>query len=473
MDQPNARKAHVTPRPLVGGIGMVTAISTTSYFLVPQHGLLGFFSGLTLLALVGFVDDFREIGHRPKFLAQIIAAILLITLSDTVLYSFGDLLGLGDIAVPTAWLAMVVTVFCVVGVCNSINMIDGLDGLAGGVSFVAFVAFAAHGAISGQTTLMLLSLAFAGALLGFLRFNWRPASLFMGDAGSLCLGFALSFMAIGLTQGESGTMQPAAALLILAIPITDTLTLMTKRVMKGHSPFKADRNHLHHIFVRYGFSRKRAVKIIIGLTILTSSCSLLGPVYQLADSTLFLIFASYFALVFLSSFFVVNIARFSLKFKRQRESCDTGLCQVVRSTIILIDHLGFFRKAKRYPVELPVICRTGRDQFSGTVLDISRAGFMARIPEMRSLKGDVEVEIDLPFFSGLRIFQAPATNLWLDQDEEGRYNHGFCFQAVTSKQVALLARFIEMQKKSAGSQNGAPLPAPVTGEMGEGLPHPN
>ncbi|MFO8077584.1 MAG: MraY family glycosyltransferase, partial [Thermoplasmatota archaeon] len=158
------------------------------------------------------MDDLKGVGHWPKFLAQIIAASLLIYFSNSVLVNFGDLLGMGTIAIESQWLAYGLTVLGVVGVINSVNMIDGLDGLAGGVSFIAFISFAFQASLAQQPVLMLLCLAFAGALLGFLRFNWSPSLLFMGDAGSICLGFALCYMALALTQGEGSQVRPVSAL---------------------------------------------------------------------------------------------------------------------------------------------------------------------------------------------------------------------------------------------------------------------
>lgn len=200
VDVPNARKVHVTPRPLVGGIGVVVSATFSCLVFVSLEGMRGYFSGLSVLLLIGFFDDYQELGHRKKFLAQIVGTALMIFLSNVHLSTFGDLFGFGEIKLPDmAMLPLVVTVFCVVGVTNAVNMVDGIDGLAGGITLMGFLAFAALASLSGNTVLMLLNLAIGGAVLGFLRFNWSPSQLFMGDAGSLCLGFSLAFMAVALT----------------------------------------------------------------------------------------------------------------------------------------------------------------------------------------------------------------------------------------------------------------------------------
>ncbi len=318
VDHPNQRKMHTTPCPLVGGIGMVISATFAALLFVPLTGLRGFFAGLALLLLVGFLDDFRELGHKEKFLAQIAASLLMMYSGKVVLLSFGDLLGLGNLIVPSVWLAWILTVFCVVGVINAVNLIDGLDGLAGGITFVAFMTFCGHAFLGGSTSYLLLNLAFAGAILGFLRFNWHPAKLFMGDAGSLCLGFSLTFMAVSMSQGTEPVIKPITALLILALPIVDTLTIMIQRILHGKSPFKADNHHIHHIFLRYGMSRQFSVIVIVGISAMLGGMSLVGSLYNWPEYFLFALFMIFFIVYFGSSFYIPTIARHSLKFKRKR-----------------------------------------------------------------------------------------------------------------------------------------------------------
>lgn len=326
MDQPNNRKVHKIPRPLVGGIGMAIAVTFTSLVFIPINGLRGYFIGMAVLLLVGFLDDFKEVGHRQKFIAQIAATAALIHFSKVALVSFGDILDIGALDVPGgAGVAWLVTIFCVVGVTNAVNLIDGLDGLAGGLSFNAFIFFAIHASFAGNNTLMLLNLALAGAVLGFLRFNWYPSVLFMGDAGSLCLGFSLAFMALAMTQGANAATSPVIALIILAVPITDTIIVMFKRIASGHSPFKPDKYHLHHIFLRYGMNRANAVHAILAISVLLGSCSLLGPVYGFSDASMFAIFMVYFMVYLAASFFILRFFRFSLKLrKKHRSLVSTG-----------------------------------------------------------------------------------------------------------------------------------------------------
>jgi UDP-GlcNAc:undecaprenyl-phosphate/decaprenyl-phosphate GlcNAc-1-phosphate transferase len=319
IDHPNRRKVHTSPQPLVGGIGIVIAATFSSLALVPITGLRGYFLGLSLLLLVGFLDDFKEVGHKQKFLAQIGATMLLIFFSAVSLRTFGDLLGIGNLDIPGGEIVIwCVTVFCIVGVINAINLIDGLDGLAGGVSFIAFFFFALHASFSGDVPLMLLNFALAGAVLGFLKYNWYPSVLFMGDAGSLCLGFSLGFMALALTQGSAAAMPPVAALLILAVPITDTLLIMSKRIINGSNPFLPDKFHLHHIFMRLGLSKLWTVKAILGLSFFMGALSLLFPLYLIPEYYLFAAFCLYFIICTVASFFILRLLRYSRRFKKKK-----------------------------------------------------------------------------------------------------------------------------------------------------------
>jgi UDP-GlcNAc:undecaprenyl-phosphate GlcNAc-1-phosphate transferase len=186
-----------------------------------------------------------------------------------------------------------VTVFCMVGVINAFNMIDGLDGLAGGVSLISYLSFAFLSYFSGQSELMFLSLALAGAVAGFLVFNWHPARLFMGNAGSFPLGFSLAYLSVAITQRQGSPVQPTAPLLILAVPLVDTIMVIFRRLAKRKSPFVADKNHLHHIMIKMGLGEKKVVVLILLLTLVLSVLAVLGSVAGLPDYYLFVVFLFY------------------------------------------------------------------------------------------------------------------------------------------------------------------------------------
>jgi len=449
IDQPNHRKVHTTPRPLVGGIGIVIAATFSSLAFIPITGLRGFFLGLSVLLLIGFLDDFKEVGHKQKFAAQICATLLLIYLSDVKLLSFGDLLGIGDLDIPGGEAAIwAVTIFCIVGVINSINLIDGLDGLAGGIAFNGFSLFALHASIGGNYPLMLLNFAFAGAVLGFLKFNWHPSVLFMGDAGSLCVGFALGFMALGLTQGESAVMPPVAALLILAVPITDTIIIMSKRAIKGSSPFKPDKYHIHHIFMRSGFGRPGTVRIILLFSLLIGSTSLLSPVYKVSEYWLFAIYGFYFCSVAFASFHIPFLLRKSFKYRKKKlKKGDAG--NLMRIFLGSFDNFKVFRKAKRHKVYLKLSCKLDGDneRYEGKVLDISSRGCMAYIKDLEILTTNMQICLCLPIDENVVSVTIDAEHIWV-AEQEGVYYHGFRFLHVVSGHQSLLAFMDNLEKKN-------------------------
>ncbi len=317
IDKPTQRrKVHKSPKPLIGGVGIVLALIICYPFFFYRFTLEGFFAGIAILALTGFIDDLKELSHRWKFLAQIVATLLIIHISQTLLHSFGNLLSFGTIHLGI--LSVPITIFCVVGVINALNMIDGLDGLAGGIAFIASAIFSVLSYISGRHDLFFLTLALAGAILGFMKYNWRPASLFMGDMGSLVIGFSLAFLSIEITQEKSSKISPVIPLLMLTVPITDTLIVMIKRVMRGKSPFHADKGHLHHILLRMGFSHQTTVLLILLLTAIFALIAVWGAYFSIPEHTLFTIFILYFSACFLCSFYIKHFFRFKLKIYQYR-----------------------------------------------------------------------------------------------------------------------------------------------------------
>jgi UDP-GlcNAc:undecaprenyl-phosphate GlcNAc-1-phosphate transferase len=273
---------------------MAMALSISCLLFVPLWNFRGFYAGLILLVMTGFLDDFREVDHWAKFGAQILGSIFLVSFSRAAIHSFGDLLSLGPISL--GMLAVPLTIFCIVGVTNALNLIDGLDGLAGGISLVAFAGFSVLAYLNGQSELLFLSIAFGGAVAGFLLYNWPSAQLFMGDAGSLFLGFSIAFLSIAITQTHGSVVSPVIPLLFLAVPIADTVMVMVIRMMKGRSPFHADRTHIHHILMRAGFSKTASVLIILIISSIFTLLGILGTIYKVPDHMLFLAFTVYFVL---------------------------------------------------------------------------------------------------------------------------------------------------------------------------------
>ncbi len=259
LDQPDERKVHSAPTPRVGGLAMALGVLVAALLTLHLQGPERWFLAATAV-LVGFGvwDDRVDLDYRIKFAGQLLAVavaviwggvrIRTITLEDSIL--------LPD------WVSLPLTVVFLVGITNAVNLADGLDGLAGGTTFLSLCAIALLSSVTGGGVDEALALVFAGAVLGFLRFNTYPASVFMGDAGSQLLGFSLGVLSIRATQNEATQVSAAIPVLLLALPIVDTLNVMVYRILSSRSPFSADRNHIHHKLLGLGFAHHEAVMVI-------------------------------------------------------------------------------------------------------------------------------------------------------------------------------------------------------------------
>ena len=260
VDRPGDRKVHTAPIPRVGGIaiavGVLAAVSSSDFALDGPRTI--FLYGALVIFLSGLLDDRFDLDYRAKFLGQLVACSLPVFLGDLRIETLeiGERVELGNT------LSAVLTMFFMVGVTNAVNLTDGLDGLAGGTVFLCLCALAWLSFITGQHTLTGLCLSFSGATLGFLRFNTHPATVFMGDAGSQLLGYAIGGLAILATQESSAAVSASLPILLLGIPILDTTQVMVRRLMAGKSPFRPDRSHLHHRLLGIGFEHHEAVMAI-------------------------------------------------------------------------------------------------------------------------------------------------------------------------------------------------------------------
>jgi len=271
VDHPDERKAHQHVTPRLGGIGFAAGLFVSLPLFLPLNQLLlGFLLGGLVIVAIGLWDDAKQISPRIKFLGQVIAVLLFVFIADVRLVHFGDLFGIGNIY--TGSLALPITVVCMVGVINALNLSDGLDGLAGGLSAIAATFFAILSYVSGNDFSLAVSVALFAAILGFLRYNSYPAKLFMGDTGSLLLGYALASLAVLLAQPVSDTdltikIAPITIALVLLLPIADTILVMLRRLWYGHSPFLPDKTHLHHRLMDLGFPHAAVVPILYMLMV--------------------------------------------------------------------------------------------------------------------------------------------------------------------------------------------------------------
>ena len=260
IDEPCERKVHISPVPKVGGIAMaVGALAPVVLSAGADRAVLSILIGTGVIAIFGFMDDMKEFGYRAKFAGQLAAVLVVIFFGGVKICGLGALLPDGML-LPN-WLAVLVTLVVFIGVTNAVNLADGLDGLAGGLMLLCFLCIGFLAYQGGYTALTLLAAATAGAIFGFLRFNTHPAVIFMGDAGSQMLGFLAITMTVTITQGST-VYSPLFPLLLLGLPITDTLAVMAERIHHGKSPFVADKNHLHHKLLRLGLFHTEAVFVL-------------------------------------------------------------------------------------------------------------------------------------------------------------------------------------------------------------------
>ena len=315
IDHPDrTRKIHYMPKPAIGGLGILAGVTITMLVFAISSFNAGLLISMLLIGAIGAADDRHYINFKIRFLFQALAAVIIMLLSNSMVSSFGNLFGLGHISL--GYFAPFVTIFCVIGVINAINMIDGIDGLAGSLSLIAFITFGLLTGLSGRPDFTIITVAFSGALVAFLYFNRHPAKLFMGDAGSMSIGLVLAYLSIETTQ-HSNAVSPVAALLVLSLPVSDTMIVMLKRILAGKSPFHADKQHIHHVLLQLGFTQKSTVLIMAILSIASSSIAVIGTIQHLPDPLLFAIWLACFTLYFIASYKIKTIHRIICKIRRQ------------------------------------------------------------------------------------------------------------------------------------------------------------
>ncbi|MDR3416938.1 MAG: hypothetical protein P4L83_12195 [Nevskia sp.] len=259
LDRPESRKVHTVPIPRVGGIamaaGVLLALALWGHF---DRLLQAFYCGIFVLLVFGVWDDRVTLGWATKLLGQTLAVLVAMIWGGIRIAS---VTGADRLPLPP-WVSAPLTFLFLIGATNAINLSDGLDGLAGGMSLLCLGALALLALTFGNPFVGTVALVIAGAILGFLRFNTHPARVFMGDCGSQILGYSVAVLSVSLTQDPSTPVSSALPLLLLGVPVMDTLVVMTERVVGGRSPFKADRNHLHHKLLALGFDHHEAVMVI-------------------------------------------------------------------------------------------------------------------------------------------------------------------------------------------------------------------
>ncbi len=301
VDLPGGRKTHVGQVPLVGGLAMFCGFALGALLLdVPLAAYRGFFAACGVLTIVGVLDDLHELSSRSRFAAQILAALFMVWWGRVVLADLG-LLGAGGAHFALGAWAVPFTVFSTVGVINAINMSDGLDGLAGGLALIALLGLALVAHLAGLVEQLSILAVLSSVVVAFLAFNVRlpgraQALAFMGDAGSMVLGFAITWFVISLSQGEGRAMPPVLALWLLMVPLYDTVFLLAYRTLTGRMPTAPDYQHLHHVLQMAGLGVNATLASICALAVLGAGIGIAGWRLGWPEATQFQAFLAGFAL---------------------------------------------------------------------------------------------------------------------------------------------------------------------------------
>lgn len=286
LDEPTERKVHNKPMPRLGGLAICLGFWLTVLLTTEMTGeLYGLLAGGLLITLVGIVDDVKGVTARQKLFVQIVASCVVIYAGvrvDFITHPFKGVISLGYWSYP-------LTLLWIIGVTNAVNLIDGLDGLAAGVSGIAAVTLGIIAYLETSSQAAALAFILAASIFGFLKYNFHPAQIFMGDTGSLFLGFNLSVLAIiGLTKSAT-FISLFLPVVVLGIPILDTLFAIVRRYVGGKPIFSADKEHLHHRLLRLGFTHQHVVLAMYGVSIILSLSAIIMALVTTAQGMLIMV----------------------------------------------------------------------------------------------------------------------------------------------------------------------------------------
>ncbi len=270
FDVPNGRTIHKHLTPRLGGAAIfVGFMSALTVFGDLTHGVQQLLAGGVILFGIGLKDDIITVSAFKKFFVQILATGIVLFIADIRITSFQGFMGIHELETGISY---AFTLLMIVGLTNAVNLIDGLDGLAGSITLIISATFGVFFYLyGGEMYGPYANVAFClvGGILGFLRYNLHRATIFMGDAGSLVIGFTLSVMAIQFIEMRPIHSAPTIAVGTLIIPILDTLRVTIIRILKGISPFTPDKNHIHHTVMRLGFTQLQTVGILVFINLAT------------------------------------------------------------------------------------------------------------------------------------------------------------------------------------------------------------
>ncbi|WP_305818581.1 UDP-N-acetylglucosamine--undecaprenyl-phosphate N-acetylglucosaminephosphotransferase [Photobacterium leiognathi] len=318
-DKPNTRKLHKGVIPLVGGISIfLTLLAAFTIFLPHSLSMSLYLVCSATLIVLGALDDKFDVSFKLRLLVQACISLAMILIGGHSLHNLGYLMGSETIALGEV-VGSIITIIAVIGAINAFNMVDGIDGLLGGLASVTFTALGSVFLLSGNEYLATICFLIVSALIPYILLNLgypfgRRFKIFMGDAGSMFIGFSVVWMLIrGTQEPDIVAFKPVTALWLIAIPLLDMATIMIRRIRKGHSPFKPDREHLHHICQRIGLSPLMTLFVIC---LMASICAFFGiwaDLHGVNESVMFIAFLVLFAVYFMAISYIWRITTFIKK----------------------------------------------------------------------------------------------------------------------------------------------------------------
>jgi UDP-GlcNAc:undecaprenyl-phosphate GlcNAc-1-phosphate transferase len=301
VDRPSPRKLHNGAVPLVGGVAICFTVVHYLYFnpgIGGNSNVLMF--AVSILTLVGALDDKFDVSVKLRIVTQALVSLVMILYAGIVMTNMGNLLGFGDIELGA--MALPVTVLAVLGAINAFNMVDGIDGLLGGILLVTFSSIAILMDWSGQPYKLYISILFIASITPFVFLNLgvfgRKRKVFMGDAGSMTIGFTVIWLLLGASQSgeDSISISPVTCLWLIAIPLMDMVSVIIRRIKEKRSPFKADREHIHHLLQNYHDSSLVVLGIICSFSAIFATVGVVGEVLAIPEYVMFSLFIVIFAL---------------------------------------------------------------------------------------------------------------------------------------------------------------------------------
>ncbi|MDG2288640.1 MAG: hypothetical protein P8K83_02465 [Woeseiaceae bacterium] len=288
VDTPGGRKTHKSSTPIVGGIAMYLGLLFGALSLGILSSIVWLLLGGSLLIVIGVIDDRFGLSPIARLIAQTWVALMMVFLANIQVESIGSPLflhwDLGVFSIP-------LTILITLAIINAFNALDGIDGLSGGVTFIAlgFMAFLSIDSVTLDLVLLLMATIFGFLLCNVPSdFNLK-AKCFMGDAGSTFLGFAIIWLGISLSQGDSPSISPVTGLWLVSMPIFDFIATTLRRILNRKSPFTPDRSHLHYILLDAGLSTTKALLLILMMTFITATIGLIGQIFFVPDGIMFLL----------------------------------------------------------------------------------------------------------------------------------------------------------------------------------------